>query len=205
MDVLGEPVGKQDPYVAAHGGICSYEFDRDGAVRVTPLSLDQRTLDRLQDNLMLFWTGLTHSAGAILADQDKRTSARDDAMLAGLDRVKELGHQSAELLVAGDLTRYAELMDEHWQAKRERSPDITSPRIDELYERARGAGAIGGKLVGAGGGGFLLLYAEEPRPVRDAMAAAGRARASLRVRLPGRRRLPSGLSRCSRSESSAAG
>jgi D-glycero-alpha-D-manno-heptose-7-phosphate kinase len=172
IEILGEPVGKQDPYVAAHGGICAYEFATDGAVRVEPLSLDQGTLDRLTDNLMLFWTGLTHSAGAVLADQDRRTLAGDEAMLAGLDRVKELGRESAELLAAGELASFAEAMDAHWRAKRERSPEMTSPRIDELYERARAAGAIGGKLVGAGGGGFLLVYADESRPVREAMAEA---------------------------------
>jgi D-glycero-alpha-D-manno-heptose-7-phosphate kinase len=172
IDVLGEPVGKQDPYVAAHGGICSYALEPGGSVRVEPLSVDEHTVDRLQDNLMLFWTGLTHTAGAILADQDKRTTERDEVMVAGLHRVKELGYESAQLLAAGELERYAELMHAHWLAKRERSPDMTNSRIDDLYGRARGAGAVGGKLVGAGGGGFLLVYAEDPRPVRAAMVDA---------------------------------
>jgi D-glycero-alpha-D-manno-heptose-7-phosphate kinase len=173
IDVLGEPVGKQDQYVAAHGGICSYTFNPDGSVDVRPLALSQQTLDRLQDSLLLFWTGQTHSAGRLLADQDKRTRANDDRMVAGLHRVKELGYESLKLLESGELERYAEGMHEHWVAKRERSPEMTSPRIDELYELARGAGAIGGKLVGAGGGGFLLVYADDPRGVRRAMSDAG--------------------------------
>lgn len=170
IEILREPVGKQDQYVAAHGGVCSYTFNRDGSVEVKPLSLSAETLDRLQDNLMLFWTGETHSAGQMLTDQDERTKARDERMLAGLDRVKELGHESVELLESGELERYAEGMHAHWEAKRVRSPEMTSPRIDSLYEAAREAGAIGGKLVGAGGGGFLLVYAEDPRPVRRKMS-----------------------------------
>jgi D-glycero-alpha-D-manno-heptose-7-phosphate kinase len=172
LDVLGEPIGKQDQYVSAHGGICSYTFNPDGSVEVEPLALSQETLDRLQDNLMLFWTGETHSASALLTDQDDRTKSGDEEMLDGLDRVKKLGKESVSLLEAGDLGQYAQGMHEHWIAKRERSPEMTSPRIDDLYELARNAGAIGGKLVGAGGGGFLLVYAEEPAPVRQAMSAA---------------------------------
>jgi D-glycero-alpha-D-manno-heptose-7-phosphate kinase len=172
LDVLDEAIGKQDQYVAAHGGLCTYTFEPDGSVEVTPLSVSQQTLDRLHDNLMLFWTGATHSASALLTDQDERTRAGDETMLTAMDRVKELGRASVALLEAGDLERYAEGMHEHWVAKRERSPDMTTPRIDELYEAARAAGAIGGKLVGAGGGGFLLVYAEEPARVRRAMATA---------------------------------
>lgn len=173
IDVLGDPVGKQDPYVAAHGGLCSYEFDLDGSVEVRPLEVSQQTLNRLGDGLMLFWTGETHSAGAMLSDQDDRTRSGDPGMVSALHAVKAHGRESAAMLEGGRLDEYAELMDLHWEAKRIRSPGMTSPRIDELYELARGAGALGGKLVGAGGGGFLLVYAEDPRRVREALAAAG--------------------------------
>jgi D-glycero-alpha-D-manno-heptose-7-phosphate kinase len=172
IDVLSEPVGKQDQYVAAHGGICAYTFEPDGSVEVRPLELSQRTLDRLQDHLMLFWTGQTHSAGAMLSDQDKRTESGDAKMIEGLNRVKEIGRESVEMLESGELDSYAERMHDHWVAKRERSPEMSSPRIDELYDRAREAGAIGGKLVGAGGGGFLLVYAEDPPKLRRAMEDA---------------------------------
>jgi D-glycero-alpha-D-manno-heptose-7-phosphate kinase len=171
MDVLGEPVGKQDPYVAAHGGICRYTFQLDGHVAVEPLELDPRVLRGLRDQLLLFYTGEARTASRILADQNQRSKAGDPAMTANLDRIKELGHRVCELLEACDLEGYAELMHEHWQHKRSRSPGMTDERIDHLYEITRSNGAIGGKLVGAGGGGFLLVYSRRPEDTRRAMAA----------------------------------
>ena len=173
MGVLGEPVGKQDPYVAAHGGICAYTFRPDGGVEVEPLELATPTLRSLRDQLLLFFTGDARSASAMLTDQDQRSRDGDAEMLANLDRTKELGMQSRELLERGDLEAYAELMHVHWENKRARSPGMTSPRIDDLYTLARRSGVIGGKLVGAGGGGFLLLFARHPSDTRRAMAAAG--------------------------------
>lgn len=173
IDVLGEPVGKQDQYVAAHGGICAYTFHRDGRVSVEPLDLAPSTQRTLRNNFLLFYTGASRSASSILADQVDRTREEDEAMLASLHRVKEQGQLSRELLEKGDLDGYGELMHEHWVAKRERSPGMTSEHIDRLYTLARRSGAIGGKLVGAGGGGFLLVYARRPDDTRQAMAAAG--------------------------------
>ena len=173
IGVLGEPVGKQDPYVAAHGGICAYTFHADGRVDVEPLELDEETLRRLRDQLLLFYTGAARSASKVLADQDRRSKAGDVQMLQNLHRTKELGHRSCELLRAGELEAYAELMHEHWEHKRSRSPGMTAEHIDRLYELARRSGAIGGKLVGAGGGGFLLVFARRPEETRQAMAAAG--------------------------------
>jgi D-glycero-alpha-D-manno-heptose-7-phosphate kinase len=171
MDVLGEPVGKQDPYVAAHGGICRYTFKPDGHVEVEPLELPPQALRGLRDRLLLFYTGEARTASRILADQDRRSKAGDQAMTENLDRIKELGHRVCELLEACDLEGYAELMHEHWQHKRSRSPGMSDERIDRLYEIARSNGAIGGKLVGAGGGGFLLVYSRRPEDTRQAMAA----------------------------------
>jgi D-glycero-alpha-D-manno-heptose-7-phosphate kinase len=173
IDVLREPVGKQDPYVAAHGGICAYTFHHDGSVDVEPLELDPAVLRRLRDQLLLFFTGEARSASQVLADQDERSREGDERMLENLHRTKELGLRSRELLQAGDLDAYGELMHEHWQAKRERSPGMTDEHIDRLYTLARRSGAVGGKLVGAGGGGFLLVYAHRPEDTRQAMAAAG--------------------------------
>jgi D-glycero-alpha-D-manno-heptose-7-phosphate kinase len=172
MEVLGEPVGKQDPYVAAHGGICSYTFDPSGTVRVEPLELDPTVLRRMRDQLLLFYTGEARSASHILADQDSRSKAGDVSMLENLHRTKELGVRSCELLRAGELEQYAELMHEHWEHKRRRSPGMTDERIDELYALARANGVIGGKLVGAGGGGFLLVYTTRPEDTRAVMASA---------------------------------
>jgi D-glycero-alpha-D-manno-heptose-7-phosphate kinase len=172
MDVLGEPVGKQDPYVAAHGGICSYTIAPKGDVEVRSLELDPAVLRRLRDHLLLFYTGAARSASRMLADQDERSKAGDAAMLANLHRTKELGREVHDLLVDGELEGYAEAMHEHWRHKRERSPGMANERIDRLYEAARRSGVVGGKLVGAGGGGFLLLYARRPEETRQAMAAA---------------------------------
>jgi D-glycero-alpha-D-manno-heptose-7-phosphate kinase len=173
MNVLGEPVGKQDPYVAAHGGICAYTLEPDGKVDVEPLELDADVLRRLRDQLLLFYTGEARAASKLLTDQDKRSKAGDEEMLQNLHHTKELGRQSYELLREGDLEGYAELMHEHWQRKRERSPGMSDERIDRLYELARRNGTIGGKLVGAGGGGFLLVYCPRPEDTREAMSAAG--------------------------------
>lgn len=173
IDILKEPVGKQDQYVAAHGGICAYTFHGDGEVEVEPLDISTGDLDRMQRGFMLFFTGAARSASAILSDQDKRTQDQDDEMIANLHRTKELGLESRALLESGDFDRYAELMHEHWENKKARSPGMVTDQINDLYERARGAGAVGGKLVGAGGGGFLLVYAPRPDDVRAAMSEAG--------------------------------
>jgi D-glycero-alpha-D-manno-heptose-7-phosphate kinase len=175
IDVLREPVGKQDPYVAAHGGICAYTIDPDGIVEVEPLELGPSVLRRLRDQLLLFYTGEARSASAVLADQDARSKAGEDRMLENLHRTKELGRRSCELLRAGALDDYAELMHEHWEQKRLRSPGMVNEHIDRLYMLARRSGVLGGKLVGAGGGGFLLVYAPRPEDTRQAMAAAGAA------------------------------
>jgi D-glycero-alpha-D-manno-heptose-7-phosphate kinase len=173
IDILEEPVGKQDQYVSAHGGICAYTFGADGTVTVDPLDLDDATQRKLRNNLLLFYTGEARSASAILSDQVKRTADSDQAMVENLHRTKEMGHRSRALLEAGDLESYAELMHEHWENKRQRSPGMTGERIDTLYTLARRSGCLGGKLVGAGGGGFLLVYAQRPEDTRQAMAAAG--------------------------------
>jgi D-glycero-alpha-D-manno-heptose-7-phosphate kinase len=170
---LGEPVGKQDQYVSAHGGICAYTFHPDGSVDVEPLALDEAALRKLRNQMLLFYTGEARSASNILSHQVQETEREDDDMVANLHRTKELGHRSSELLQSGDIEGYAELMHEHWENKRERSPGMTSEHIDRLYTLARRSGALGGKLVGAGGGGFLLVYAQRPEDTRQAMAAAG--------------------------------
>jgi D-glycero-alpha-D-manno-heptose-7-phosphate kinase len=173
IDVLGEPVGKQDPYVAAHGGICAYTIHPDGAVDVEPLELDPAVLRRMRDQLLLFYTGEARSASKVLSDQDERSRSGDQEMLENLHHTKELGRRSYELLNSGDMDGYGELMHEHWEHKRRRSPGMSDEKIDRLYALAQRSGCIGGKLVGAGGGGFLLVYASRPADTRQAMAAAG--------------------------------
>ncbi len=173
IEMLREPCGKQDPYVAAHGGICAYTFAPDGSVEVEPLELADETLRSLRDHMLLFYSGDARDASVVLTDQDKRTKEGDSEMLENLQRTKEMGHRSRDLLVQGDVFAYADLMHEHWLNKRRRSPGMANSRIDDLYMLARRSGVVGGKLVGAGGGGFLLLYAQKPADTRQAMAAAG--------------------------------
>ncbi|MGP0053511.1 MAG: galactokinase [Solirubrobacteraceae bacterium] len=173
IEILKEPCGKQDPYVAAHGGICAYTFEPDGQVSVEPLELSAQTLRSLRDQMLLFYTGEARDASAVLSDQDERTRTGDPEMLENMLRTKEMGRVSRDLLIEGDLFAYGELMHEHWLNKRRRSPGMVTARIDELYTLARRSGVVGGKLVGAGGGGFLLVYARNPADTRQAMAAAG--------------------------------
>jgi D-glycero-alpha-D-manno-heptose-7-phosphate kinase len=173
LDVLGEPAGKQDQYVAAHGGICAYTFNRDGSVDVEPLVLARSTLERLHNNLLLFYTGEARAASAILADQVARTEGGDAEMQANLDRTKAIGLEIRTLLEGGDVEQFGELMHEHWENKLRRSPGMATERIEHLYTLARRSGVIGGKVVGAGGGGFLVVYARRPDDTRLAMAAAG--------------------------------
>ena len=169
---LGRPVGKQDQYIAAYGGITCFEFDKDGSVLAEPLNLKQSTLHELEDHLLLFFTGFSRSASDILKDQHDRTKQADPSMVENLHYVKELGYRSKLALEAGDPAKFGEIMHEHWERKRQRSIGMSNPKIDEWYELGRKAGAIGGKLVGAGGGGFLMFYAPEPNRVRAAMAEA---------------------------------
>ncbi|MGA7705717.1 MAG: galactokinase [Solirubrobacteraceae bacterium] len=173
IDVLADPVGKQDQYVAAHGGICAYTYSPDGTVAVEPLELDPATLRRLRDQMLLFYTGEARSASKMLSDQNTRSQAGDQTMLDNLHQTKVIGLRGRQSLEGGDLEAYAELMHEHWEQKRVRSPGMANERIDRLYTLARRSGVLGGKLVGAGGGGFLLVYAQRPEDTRQAMAAAG--------------------------------
>jgi len=170
---LCEPVGKQDQYIAAFGGVTCLTFHRDDKVEAEPLRASMDTLFNLEDNLLLFFTGFSRSAGGILTDQKQRTERADAAMLANLNDVKELGLRSKAALEKGDVALFGEILHEQWEQKKRRSSGMSNSQIDEWYELGRTNGAIGGKLVGAGGGGFLMFYAEDHRRLRDAMARVG--------------------------------
>jgi D-glycero-alpha-D-manno-heptose-7-phosphate kinase len=173
IERLGEPVGKQDQYISAYGGITCFHFHRDDSVEAYPLRLTTETLHNLEDNLILFFTGFSRSAGSILKDQDARTRESDHQMIENLHFVKELGVNSKTALEQGCLWRFAELMNTHWEWKKQRSPNMSNGHIDEWYRIARDNGALGGKLIGAGGGGFLMFYAEDKVRLRHAMVQAG--------------------------------
>ena len=173
INKLGEPIGRQDQYASAFGGVTCFDFNQDDSVHAQPLKLPYEPLHQLEDNLLLFFTGFARSAGSILRDQNSRTTADDADMLTHLHQVKDLGLRSRCALESGRLDEFGALMHEHWEHKKKRSDGMSNPQVDEWYELARRNGAIGGKLVGAGGGGFLLFYAERHLPLRDAMHKAG--------------------------------
>jgi D-glycero-alpha-D-manno-heptose-7-phosphate kinase len=170
---LGEPIGKQDQYIAAFGGITCLTFHKDHRVTVEPLGVSMETMFDLEDNLLLFFTGFNRSAGSVLKDQHDRSQARDADILRNLDYVKSLGYRSKEALESGDLVRFGELMHEHWEYKKRRSDAVSNQQIDRWYSLAMKNGAIGGKLVGAGGGGFLMFYARDRNRLRQTMIEAG--------------------------------
>ena len=173
IDRLHEPIGKQDQYIAAYGGITCFRFRGDGGVEAEPLRIAAETLHDLEDNLILFFTGYSRSASAILKDQDDRSKQSDAAMISNLHFIKDIGLRSQAAFERGDLRTFADLMNEHWEHKRRRSPCISSGQMDEWYELARSNGALGGKLAGAGGGGFLMFYAEDKTRLRHALTRSG--------------------------------
>ncbi len=173
IDVLGEPVGKQDQYIAAHGGLTCFEFRADDSVAVSPLAVSQETVHDLEERLLLFFTGYSRSAGSILADQRTRSERGDAQMLENLRQTKQLGLRIREALEAGRPEDFGRMMDEHWQRKRARSSGMTNDDIDRWYATGVSNGAIGGKLVGAGTGGFLMFYAADPPALRAAMSGHG--------------------------------
>jgi D-glycero-alpha-D-manno-heptose-7-phosphate kinase len=173
MDVLCQPVGKQDQYIAAFGGLTGFEFRPDGSVRVESLRIQQEAVFELEDRLLMFFTGVSREAASILQDQDKRSAECDERMLENLHSVKALGLQIKAELEKGNLCEYGRLLNEHWHIKQKRSSGMSNSRINELYELGIKSGALGGKLVGAGGGGFLMFYAEDKNRLRRAMREAG--------------------------------
>jgi D-glycero-alpha-D-manno-heptose-7-phosphate kinase len=173
IDRLGEPIGKQDQYIAAVGGVTCFTFHKDNTVTTAPLDISMETMFDLEDNLLLFFTGYSRSASGILKDQQVRSQKNDTDMLNNLHYVKDLGYRSKDALESGNTGLFGELMHEHWMHKKRRSDGMSNPKIDEWYEIGMKNGAVGGKLVGAGGGGFLMFMAHDRNKLRHAMATAG--------------------------------
>ncbi|MGQ3889796.1 hypothetical protein ACQUW5_12295 [Legionella sp. CNM-1927-20] len=170
---LGEPIGKQDQYIAAFGGLTCFTFHKDDRVTATSLNISQDMFFDLEDNLLLFFTGYSRNASNILKDQNDKTQHRDDKMLMNLHFIKQLGYRIKEALEQGDGIRFGELMHEHWEYKKQRSNSMSDNQIDKWYELGIKNGAVGGKLVGAGGGGFLMFYAADRNKLRHVMRQAG--------------------------------
>jgi D-glycero-alpha-D-manno-heptose-7-phosphate kinase len=174
-NVLGRNIGKQDEYAAAFGGLNYFTFDADGSVTAESIKIPDAVVQELQGNLMLFFTGAAHHSWTILKEQEASTRQGSGAAVDALHEVKALGAEMRDALLHEDLHRLGELLHLGWMAKRRVSKKISDARIDALYAEARHHGVLGGKITGAGGGGFLLLYCERPRQqsVRQAMQDQG--------------------------------
>lgn len=174
IERLGEPIGKQDQYIAAFGNVTALTFEPSGEVHVEPVPVRDEVLDELESNLVILWSNVERPARVVLGEQGRRL-AHDEATTQRMHRIKELGHEVYRLLVEGDVDRYGELLHAHWMQKRTMASKMTDGVLDEHYEAARGAGAIGGKLMGAGGGGFFMFYVRpaERRRVLETMIARG--------------------------------
>ncbi len=174
-NVLGKSVGKQDEYASAFGGLNLITFRRDGSVHVEPILLDSALLRELQNNLMLFFTGAAHHSWTILQEQEKSTQTEKGVAIESLHAIRAMTEQARNALVKGDLNEFGALLHEGWERKKKVAHGISSPRIDEVYRLARENGATGGKITGAGGGGFLLLYCTQRHQssVRQALTAWG--------------------------------
>ena len=175
LNLLKEPIGKQDQYIAAFGGLICMEFNKDGQVTVSPLRIPPNTFHDLEDNLLMFFTGYSRSASNVLKDQKTRTEKEDPQMIENLHMIKELGYSIRTALETGRTDEFARLMNQHWQHKKKRSDGIANQQISDWYDLALENGALGGKLIGAGGGGFLMFYANDRVALRKAMADAGLA------------------------------
>ncbi|MFC1708950.1 galactokinase [Candidatus Omnitrophota bacterium] len=173
INKLGEPIGKQDQYIAAYGGITYFRFRKNGEVVASPLKISKETLCDLEDNLLIFFTKYTRATSTILKEQDERSKKKDREVIEGLHFIKKLGIQSKEALETGNLDEFTKLMNVHWEHKKRRSKLMSNDKIDDWYALALRNGASGGKLIGAGGGGFLMFYASDSRKLIHAMTKAG--------------------------------
>ena len=173
INKLKEPIGKQDQYIAAYGGITSFTFCKNEEVKVEKLNISDDTMYDLEDNLLLFFTGYTRSAGSILKDQKDKSESKNTDMITNLHNVKKMGYRIKNVLELGETSVFGEILHEHWENKKKRSGGMSNPIIDKWYNIALKNGATGGKLVGAGGGGFLLFYANDRNKLRHCMKKEG--------------------------------
>jgi len=173
INILNEPIGKQDQYIAAYGGITCFRFHPDGRVDASPLNISNEIRYTLEDNLLLFFTGYFREASSILKEQKERSENNDQSMIQNLHYIKDLAKRSQKAFESGNLEEFARVMNEHWEYKKQRSNAMTNSKIEDWYKLAMENGALGGKLIGAGGGGFLMFYSEDKKRLRQAMKEAG--------------------------------
>jgi D-glycero-alpha-D-manno-heptose-7-phosphate kinase len=174
LELLRKPIGKQDQYMAAFGGLTALDIKRDGRVDVTRMDLEVDLVESLEHNILMFYTNEMRDATTILKKQDEATRSKDRTVVTSLREIKDIGLEISNAISKGELRRFGELLDVHWQSKKRLAEGISNPQIDAWYELAKKNGAIGGKISGAGGGGFLMLYCEENKTrLREAMRGAG--------------------------------
>ena len=175
IDRAGKPIGKQDQYAAAVGGIVQMNIDTEGKVDVEPLGLDHETILDLEHRLMMFYTNIQRDANVILSEQGKKVAVDEETATGSMHTIKQIGVEVGEALEAGDVSAFGRLLHTHWSEKKRISTKMSDPQIDGWYDLAMQNGALGGKLMGAGGGGFLLFCAAEGkrRHLRETLEAAG--------------------------------
>ncbi|MBU2592795.1 GHMP kinase, partial [Patescibacteria group bacterium] len=164
-----KPIGKQDQYAAAFGGLNYIQFNPDGSVMINPIICQKKTIEKLKQNLLLLYTGLTRSSSSILEEQNQKTRASSKKRKI-LSLMVKLAKELKNSLEKNSLDRFGELLHQNWQLKKQMANGITNAEIDQWYNLARKNGAVGGKILGAGGGGFLLLYA--PKEKQEQIKAA---------------------------------
>jgi len=163
IDLLKEPIGKQDQYISAFGGVTCFTFDCDGTVTAEPIQLDDSKLMQLESNILLFYTGVRRSASEILSKQNNKSTKNDKNTIDRLHTIKEIGLETKQAFEAGNIDRFGELLDDHWQIEKKLSSKKTDPFFDKCYSTAMKNGALGGKLMGADGGGFFMFYCPEKK------------------------------------------
>lgn len=174
IDILKKPVGKHDQYLAAFGGFTVMDIDKDGKVKVSRANLSRDTLEALENKLVLYFTGVSRDSSTILNEQSAQAKIKESEITRCLTRIKEIGIEIRDSLEKGNLRNFGELLDEHWQTKKRMSDKISNPKIDNLYELAKKNGVLGGKIMGAGGGGFFLFYCDgDKKKLRQVMAKTG--------------------------------
>lgn len=173
LNLLKEPIGKQDQYIAACGGLTAFEFNKDGSVKPIIVNISKDARDQLEENLVMVSTGYYRAASKVLKEQDDKTKSADPEMINNLHYVKELGYRSLEALESENINQIGFIMKEHWEHKKKRSAAMSNPDIDKWYQLGLDNGAIGGKVIGAGSGGLILFYTEERNRLLKALRSAG--------------------------------
>lgn len=173
IDRLGQPSGKQDQYISSFGGLTAFTFNEDDSVDIKKVNISDSQKYDLEDSMIMFFTGYSRRSTSILAEQNNATKKSDSSMITNLHNVKRIGYESLDALESGNFNLFGQLMHEHWLNKQKRSKSMQNESIADAYNLARDNGAIGGKLVGAGGGGFLLFVTEDKKATRRSLTAHG--------------------------------